>query len=102
MAVAELLKDRYNEGRRAELTYYRDKSGVEVDIIADWKKTKAIEVKSNSSSEKKLSANVRKYLSRIEKEVIGEVFYLGDVTCEIDGIRYVSWKDWVGHKHPSR
>ena len=24
----------------------------------------------------------------------GAVFYLGDITCTINGIKYVSWHDW--------
>ena len=44
MAVGELLKKRYNDGKKSELTYYRDKNGLEVDTIADWKHTFAIEI----------------------------------------------------------
>ena len=38
MAVSELLKSRWNTGKKANLTFYRDKNGFEVDTIADWKK----------------------------------------------------------------
>ena len=24
----------------------------------------------------------------------GQVYYLGDLTCEVDGVKYVSWRDW--------
>ena len=44
-AVSELLKSCFNEGKKAELTYFRDKNGFEVDFIADWKHTCAIEIK---------------------------------------------------------
>ncbi|MBO4476723.1 MAG: ATP-binding protein [Lachnospiraceae bacterium] len=94
LAVSELLKLRYNMAKRSELTYYRDSSGLEVDAIADWKKQFAIEVKSNMASEKKLSAGVRKYQTLRGENVNGCVFYLGDLSCSIDGIQYVSWKDW--------
>ena len=62
MAVAELLKKRFNSGKKSNLTFFRDKNGFEVDTIADWKHTFAIEVKSNSNTEKKMSSNVRKYV----------------------------------------
>ena len=94
-AVAELLKARYNNAQKANLTYYRDNSGLEVDMIADWKHTFAIEIKSNSSAEKKLSANTRKYVDMRGGDVQGEIYYLGDVTCEINGVKYVAWQDWA-------
>ena len=94
MAVSELLKKKFNQVRRANLTFFRDKNGFEVDIIADWNRTFAIEVKSNSGSEKALSANVRKYLALRNDDSSGKIFYLGDLTCKINGIEYVSWLDW--------
>lgn len=94
-AVAELLKSRFNNGKKSELTFFRDAKGFEVDTIADWKHTYAIEIKSNSDTEQKLSANTRKYVSlRSDTECKGAVFYLGDLTCSINGIQYVSWRDW--------
>mgnify|MGYP006908886311 FL=1 len=65
-----------------------------MDIITDWKKNFAIEVKSKSDIEKKLSSSVRTYVGLRTDNVQGSVFYLGDVTCEINGIRYVSWNEW--------
>ena len=94
-AVAELLKSRYNIAKKPELTFFRDEKGFEVDTIADWKHTYAIEIKSNSDTEQKLSANTRKYVSlRSDKKCQGAVFYLGDLSCTINGIKYVSWHDW--------
>lgn len=94
MAMTELLKQRYNLGRHANLTYFRDKNGFEVDTIADWKHTFAIEVKSNSDSEPKLSSGVRRYVNLRNDDTTGIIFYLGDITCTINDIRYVSWKEW--------
>lgn len=94
MAVSELMKERFNKGRKSDLTYFRDSNGFEVDVIADWHKTYALEVKSESDTEKKLSANVRKYIDLRETETKGCVYYLGDITCDIGNIKYVSWKDW--------
>lgn len=94
-AVSELLKSRFNIGKKPELSFFRDSKGFEVDTIADWKHTWAIEIKSNSDTEQKLSANTRKYVSlRKDTKCQGAVFYLGDITCTINGIKYVSWHDW--------
>ena len=94
MAVSELLKKRFNAGKKANLTYFRDKNGFEVDTIADWKHTFAIEVKSGSDTEKKMSSNVRKYIELRNDSSKGQVYYLGDLTCDVNGIQYTSWKDW--------
>ena len=94
-ALAELLKGRLNQGKQPNLTYYRDLKGFEVDTIADWKHTFAIEIKSTIEAEQNLSRNTRDYLAlRGDDGSRGAVFYLGDLTCTINGIDYVSWKDW--------
>lgn len=94
-AVAELLKQRFNQGRKPNLTFYRDKNGFEVDTIADWSHTFAIEIKSANAPESKLSANTRKYLElRNDENAKNAVFYLGDFNLTINGTEYVSWKNW--------
>lgn len=94
-AVAELLKQRMNRGKKPNLTFYRDNRGFEVDTIADWKHTFAIEIKSANEPESKLSANTRKYLElRNDENTKNAVFYLGDLSMTINDTAYVSWKDW--------
>lgn len=94
-ALGELLKGRLNQGKHPNLTYFRDQKGFEVDTIADWKRTFAIEIKSTIEAEQKLSKNARDYLAlRGDDGTQGAVFYLGDLTCTINSIDYVSWKDW--------
>lgn len=94
MAVSELLKKRFNEARKANLTYFRDKNGYEVDIIADWKKTYAIEVKCNNESEAKLSKNVRKYVELKGANTDAKVYYLGNISIKVNNVEYISWIDW--------
>ena len=94
-AISELLKLRTNQAKKPNLSYFRDNKGFEVDTIADWNHTFAIEIKSSSESTQKLSANTQKYLTlRNDSNAKGAVFYLGDLTCSINKIEYVSWKDW--------
>ena len=94
-AVAELLKQRMNQGKKPNLSFFRDSKGFEVDTIADWKHTFAIEIKSANAPEAKLSANTKKYLElRKDDNARNAVFYLGDISMTINGTSYVSWKDW--------
>lgn len=94
LAVSELLKSRLNQGKSPNLTFYRDRNGLEVDIIADWKQDFAIEVKSDSGFEKRHASGVRKYLAQKQDVTKGAVFYLGDTEYNVDGISYVPWKKW--------
>ena len=94
-AISELLKQRTNLGKKPNLSYFRDTRGFEIDTIADWNHTFAIEIKSSSETEKKLSANTRKYLSlRNDENAKRIILYLVDITCNINDITYVNWKDW--------
>ena len=95
-AVAEMIKARANKGKRATLGFFRDRTGFEVDVIADWGQSTAIEVKSTSEMASKASRNIQKYLSlKGDPKTKGAVFYLGDVSLSIGGVDYVSWKDWA-------
>lgn len=97
-AVSEMLKNRTNNAKKGNLTYFRDKKGFEVDTIADWNKTFAIEIKSTSNTEAKLSQNVRKYIElRGSQNTKGAIFYLGEHSITIDGVDYVAWKDWADY-----
>ena len=97
-AVAEMLKNRMNQAKKPNLTFYRDSNGFEVDTIADWKHTFAVEIKSSSDAEAKLSANTKKYLTlRNDDNARNAVFYLGDISMTINDTMYVSWKDWGNH-----
>ena len=93
-AVSQMLKTRLNHAKKSNLSYFRDLRGFEVDAIADWKHSFAIEIKCSSETEKKLSANLREYIKLRNDNCKGALFYLGDITCSIDGITYVSWKEW--------
>ncbi|MBQ3923691.1 MAG: ATP-binding protein [Spirochaetales bacterium] len=94
-AVAEMMKYRMNQGKQSNLTFFRDSNGFEVDTIADWKHTFAIEIKSNSDTEAKLSANTKKYLAlRQDENARNAVLYLGDTTMNINGTIYIGWQDW--------
>ena len=94
-AVSELLKQRMNQGKKPNLTFFRDRKGFKIDTIADWKHTFAIEIKSTNAPEAKLSENTKKYLElRGDENARNAVFYLGDISMTINDTSYVAWKDW--------
>ncbi len=66
-AVAELMKDRMNMGKKPKLTYFRTVRGdLEVDAVADWRHTFAIEIKSSVDAETSAAAKARKYAAARE------------------------------------
>ena len=90
-----MLKNRTNIGKKGNLTYFRDRGGFEVDTIADWDHTFAIEIKSTTQTDTKASRNIKKYLDlKADKQTKGAIFYLGDNTIKINDIDYVGFKDW--------
>ena len=94
-AVAEMMKYRMNQGKKPNLTFFRDSNGFEVDTIADWSHTFAIEIKCASDTEAKLSANTKKYLAlRQDEDARNAVLYLGNTTMTINGTSYIGWQDW--------
>ena len=84
-----------NLGKTPDIAYYRDRKGLEVDIVTNYMHSLVIEVKSSLSTPNKKIPNINKYLSlRDDKNAKGAIFYLGDLTVTNDDIDYVGWKDW--------
>ena len=94
-AIAELLKQRTNLAKKSNLSFFRDKNGLEIDTIADWKHNFIIEIKSSISPEANFSKNTKKYVELSNNNEIKQtVFYLGENTMTINNTLYVAWKDW--------
>ena len=95
-AVAEFMKYRLNQGKKADLTYYRTAKGeLEVDTIADWRQTFAVEIKSSVDPETGKASRVRRYAAaRGGDDVKSAVFYLGDQSLKVGDTQFVSWRDW--------
>lgn len=93
-AVAELLKYKFNRGELANLSFYRDKNGFEVDVIAEWHKLLALEIKSSISPSGDLTKGVRRYLNLSEEQVFGAVLYFGENTITANNVTYIGYRDW--------
>jgi predicted AAA+ superfamily ATPase len=67
--VSELLKNRYNEGKRSNLYFWRDKTGNEIDILTDQGQTLfPVEVKSGETIAKDYFRNIERYLEYAGEE----------------------------------
>ena len=67
------MKARLNKGKMPNLSFFRDQYGFEVDLIADWKHTYAIEMKNKNEAEKDGTK--------------AKVYYLGDDSINTDDVQ---------------
>ena len=68
---------------------------IEVDMIADWRHTFAVEIKSSTDPETGKASKARKYAAKHGTEdVHSAVFYLGDLSMKVGETQFVSWRDW--------
>ncbi len=79
LAVAELLKDRFNADRQPNLYFYREHSGREIDIVQDFPNGLSLyEVKASKTFQAAFTDNM-KYLAKILPNVAtSAVVYDGD------------------------
>jgi len=77
MVILEILKERLNKGLPAHLYFWRDLTGHEVDLIAEWGGTiKAIEIKASSTFQPSFFKNVN-YFNTLSAQEKGYVVYMG-------------------------
>ena len=92
--VSELLKNRYNNGKKSNIFYWKDNKGKEVDIIIDnIEKTIAIEIKASQTYNLNAFDNINYYRkisnSNIESYVISRV----DKNKRLSNESFISWNN---------
>ena len=91
--VAEILKNRSNQGINNGLYYFRDHLGNEIDLIIEGENgPKAVEIKASAKKDK-TQLNGLKYWHKYQPVRSGMLIYQGDDSpTDIPNINYVSWK----------
>lgn len=94
--IIEILKNYTNKGKTANLFYWRDKTGHEIDlIIEDDKKLIPIEIKSG----KTIHTDYMKHLTywlKLTSVKKGYVLYMGkDAQKRSNGIELINWYDYI-------
>ena len=96
MVVIECLKSRYNQGKMADLYFYRDSNGNEVDIIfQDGRELVAIEIKSAStysSTQLKGLKNFKRLTNNVKSSYL---IYSGKPIDLSDDISVIHYKQTV-------
>ena len=95
MVVVEALKHRLNSGEMPELYFLRDSQGLEADLVfrASHDHLIPIEIKGAITWNKDFGKNLLKLRKLSPKFAAGYVIYAGDLTSEIDGIKFINFKD---------
>ena len=88
MVVIEALKAAHNRGLRPHLSFYRDQSGLEVDLIREYQRRPlAIEIKAGSTYVADMSGSLKRFRS-LHTDLAGAALaYAGDEAATVDGIR---------------
>ncbi len=94
MVVAEALKARYNQGKEPELYYFRDKRGLEIDLILNrGRSLLPVEIKSAMTYDLSFAKNLQKFLSIAKDTFSPTVVYSGDVEPEVQGIKFANFRN---------
>lgn len=95
MVVMEAMKARLNAGEVPNLYFLRDSQGLEADLIfqRNHRKLVPVEIKSGMTWNRDFCKNLLKLRKLSDKFAPGYVIYAGDLTPEIDGVRFLNFKD---------
>jgi len=92
-AVAEPLKERYNQGLDPDIYFWRDSAGTEIDVVfEDGPEVKGIEIKSGKTYTQEFTNNLEmwmKYANR--KSDTCAVIYAGSRGVKHNGIPILPW-----------
>lgn len=95
MVVMEAMKARLNAGEVPNLYFLRDSQGLEADLIfqSNHRKLVPVEIKSGMTWNRDFCKNLLKLRKLSDKFAPGYVIYAGDLTPEIDDVRFLNFKD---------
>ena len=95
LVVSEFIKRRYNQGQPADLYFWRDNVGHEVDLLFEaGQKLQAVEVKSGATFASDWLDPVRKWQGFAGDDALSPwIVYGGDGGYVREGARVMAWKD---------
>jgi predicted AAA+ superfamily ATPase len=98
MVVMELLKNRFNSGKRSNLYFFRDHNGNEVDVVMEQGAALVpFEIKSSSTKNVDFVKTLLFFKELFPKETQGgSVVYDGDSGATLHGFDFLNWKDLRG------
>ena len=93
--VAELLKKRFNGARLANMTFYRDRAGNEVDVVVDnGNALLPVEIKSSQTASPEFTKSLRYFGALFPDQVRKSlVVYDGNEEAVIGNSGFVNWRN---------
>ena len=94
MVLIETLKAAYNRGTSPQLSFYRDKSGLEIDLIRKYQRRPfAMEIKAGSTYVPDMTRPLQRFRSIREDLAGAALLYGGDEIAAINGIKIVPYTE---------
>ncbi len=96
--ISELIKQRFNAGQPADIYYWRDSTGHEIDIVYETANgLQAVEIKSGSTFASDWPNSIQKWCRIAGKEILTPIIiYGGQASYLREGCKVVSWQDCTG------
>jgi uncharacterized protein len=100
-AVCEALKHSYNQRLDMHLHFWRNKSGIEVDLLIEFEqRLQAVEFKAGKTVANDWFGSLKKYAELIADEGSSELtqtlVYGGDATHTRPSVQVIGWRTWAG------
>jgi predicted AAA+ superfamily ATPase len=93
MVVVEALKRRYNAGKEAELYYFRDQKGFEIDLVLnEGRNIIPMEIKAARTYNASLADNICKFISLSRSVKDSAVIYAGKENGKINNVNFVNFR----------
>jgi uncharacterized protein len=92
MVIAEAFKAAYNRGASPQLSFYRDKSGLEIDLIREYQRRPfAMEIKAGATYVSNMANSLQRFRA-LSTDVTGAaLIYSGDERALVDQIEIVPY-----------
>ena len=92
MVVMEAVKSAYNRGESPRLSYYRDKSGLEIDLIREYQRQPyAVEIKAGTTFVPDMIRSLRRFKALLDDFSGGALIYAGEEEFILDDITVTSY-----------
>jgi uncharacterized protein len=97
LIVSDFIKQRFNSGRPADVYFWRDNNGLEADLLFELDGgLQTIEIKSGSMpTSDYIRAGRRSTAFAPAEAEMPWLVYGGDESYERNGVRLVSWRDFI-------
>jgi hypothetical protein len=94
--VSECLKNNINQHSGAQLFYWRENNGVEIDLIVELKgQIQPVEIKSAQTYSRDFSLNLKKFMA-YSGTTTGTIVYTGNQSLVVsDGLKLMNWAEFL-------